>query len=1060
MPTTVELQVGLNIEIGGVPIALQANVDTGTEEYSFAGSVQSVVLPIGDFLSFVGMQFGVDVQLPPELDLKAELNYVAAQILYSKLSQGKTTTQLGGAAEFTLSVEGKDYIFDFYVDSILSSGATSTPFVVGASIRTKLAFADLPLVGSIPGFNELALTQIGFSYTNSKPTAGTPVQFEIPTVKAQDNPLYTRSQPDAREAKTYTIVSTKTPQNFTMSNDAFSLTVGLENTTTGATLANFALPLSLPTLPTPPANTLPTPAPYYPKTTSPPGSPVHWLTINKTFGPVNLQQIGLNYSAGEATFGFSASFTVGMFSLSLMGLTITFPMPLPGIPAGDTVGFNLAGLGVSFTSGPVLIGGAFLSVPGEHVTSYYGEVVVQIGMFGFKALGGYTPGYKSNPASFFVYANVDVPLGGIPPLFVTGLAGGFGINRSLVLPTLDELPTYILLPNNAPKEAPTPQGTIATVMPQLEKVFVDQPGEYWVAAGIQFTSFEMIQAFAVLTVAFGVDFQIALIGSCSMTLPTGDPYPIGYVEVDIMASFSSASGLMAIEGKLSPASYLFGSFCKLQGGFAFYIWFTGGMRGQFVVTLGGYNSAYTPPNYYPNVPRLGVNFGLAGLQVSGLAYFALTPSMMMAGIMMSASWSAGPIKAWFSAGFDFLISWSPFFYQADAYLSLGCSVNLGLFTLNVHAGADLVIWGPSFGGKATVDLDVVSFTIQFGSSAPTVQPVGWSQFRTNFLPQDTQAPQSKQNSPKMKQTTMLAAEPAAEQTVSNVIKASASAGLLTSGYTGTDGEVYDWILDPNAFAIVTNSTVPANNGEWTTAASVDELPNIVSSYNTGAVTSTPYLELPPGSKTFSETQVWNPTLNIPAMKLTNVQSYHTVTLRMRSDTDHSGQYSLVITTVAVAPVIMDSNAAMWGSNGDTPSLDAPDMVQDTLVGVTITPIPRVPDQTSAVPLLDLLFAKGFSTGFSYTSAQPDTRYTVTTTNTPASELTISVTGAATETLPNSNYVLNSLVNSWVTQQRAAILGDLIANKAGTYNASQVDLQVMGTQKALVDWPQVAVLGGN
>ncbi len=136
------------------------------------------------------------------------------------------------------------------------------------------------------------------------------------------------------------------------------------------------------------------------------------------------------------------------------------------------------------------------------------------------------------------------------------------------------------------------------------------------------------------------------------------------------------------------------------------------------------------------------------------------------------------------------------------------------------------------------------------------------------------------------------------------------------------------------------------------------------------------------------------------------------------------------------------------------------MVPRTLTGFTITPIRRVPDTTSAVPLLDLLFTKGFSTQFSYTSAQPDTSYTVTTTNDPASELTINITGAATETLPNSNYVLNSLVNTWVTQQRASILGDLIANGFDTYNANQVDLQVMGTQKALVDWPQVAVLGGN
>lgn len=1055
MPTTVELQVGLNILVGGVPVALQADVDTGTGTYTFAGSVQSAVLPIGEFLSYVGMQFGVDVQLPPELNLSAMLNYLAGQVLYTKPAQGNPTTQLGAAAEFTLSLKGSDYVFDFYVDSVLGSGQSSTPYVVGASIRTQLKFADLPLLGDIPGFRDLALTQIGFSYTNSKPTAGNPVNFQIPTVQAADNPLYTRSQPDAREAKTYTIVSTSVPQNYTMSSGGFSLTVGLVNTVTGATLANFALPLSLPAAP-PPTPALPAPAPFFPKTTSPPGSPVHWIDINKTFGPVDLQQIGLNYSGGEATFGFSAGFTVGLFSLYLQGLAITFPMPLPGSPAGDTVSFSLAGLGLSFTSGPVTIGGAFLSVPGKDVTSYYGQVIVQVGMFGFKALGGYTPGYKGNPASFFLYANLNAPLGGIPPLFVTGLAGGLGINRTLILPTLEELPTYILLPHNAPKQEATPAGTIAAVLPQMEKVFQDEPGQYWVAAGIQFTSFEMIQAFAVLTVAFGVDFQIALIGSASMTLPTGDPAPIGYIEIDIMASFSSSSGLMAVQGQLSPASYLFGPFCKLQGGFAFYIWFSGDNRGQFVATLGGYNSAYDPPKDYPKVPRLGINFGLGGLQITGQSYFALTPAMMMAGISMSAVWSAGPVKAWFDAGFDFLIAWAPFFYTADAYLSLGCSVDLGLFTLNVHAGADLVIWGPSFGGKATVDLDVVSFTIHFGSSAPAVQPVGWAQFKSNFLPADT----SKPRTPSPHAALAMEAAPAPEATtVSNIIKASVPSGLVSSDYVGTTGEVFDWIVDPNQFAIVTNSTVPANHGEWTLTSGVDDIPDTVSSYNpsTVDVTNGPYLLLPPGAITFSKTQVWNPTLNIPAMGKTNVDSYHTVTLKMRSDKDPLGTFSLIITTVAAEPMVMASSAAMWSENST--NVDAPEMIPGTLVGFTLTPIPRVPDQTSAVPLLDLLFAKGYSTHFSWTSAQPNTAYTLTILDTPADQLNIEVSGAATETLDNRGYVLNSLIQPWVSSQRNAILTDLAANGFSTYTADQVDPQIMATKKALVDWPHVALLGG-
>ncbi len=38
-----------------------------------------------------------------------------------------------------------------------------------------------------------------------------------------------------------------------------------------------------------------------------------------------------------------------------------------------------------------------------------------------------------------------------------------------------------------------------------------------------------------------------------MTFPTGDPYPIAYVEIDVIASFTPSTGLLAVR-LLSPAS--------------------------------------------------------------------------------------------------------------------------------------------------------------------------------------------------------------------------------------------------------------------------------------------------------------------------------------------------------------------------------------------------------------------------------------------------------------------------------------------------------------------------
>ena len=1043
MANDVALQIGLNMEIGSVPVSLKVATSQESDKtiYTFNGSVQDAVIPLGEFFSYVGQQFLVDVELPPEINLQAIINYVVGQVTYIKPTSGNSTTEMGIAAQFELVTGNNDrYIFNFYADTLIKSGSpeTGSPFVVGASIALNLDFANLPLVGKIPGFNDLTLTNVGFSYTND--TKDTP--FTIPTVNASDNPLYTREEPEAKSSKSYQITKSGNQQTFKLKNKGFALTAGFNKKSTGEVLDNWALPLSLnPT--TPPTENTP-PASYSPGKTSPPSGPVHWVDIDKTFGPVDLKKIGLNYSDGEATFGFTAGFTMGGFSMELDGLTITFPLPLPGTPAGNQVSFDLQGMALDYHKGNFEIGGAFMKVVQDNLTSYYGQAILKFSNFGFKALGGYT---DADPASFFLYMNINVPIGGPPYLFITGLAGGFGINNSLKLPTIDNLSGYLLLPNNAPPEQGTALATINNVLPQLQSIFVYQPGEYWVAAGVQFTSFEMIEAFALVVVSFGVDLQIGVLGSCAMTFPKGTPYPVAYVEIDMVASFTPSTGLLAVAGKLSPASFIYGGFCKLSGGFAFYIWFSGEHTGQFVVTIGGYHPAFNKPEYYPSVPRLGMAFGLGPFQVTGQAYFALTPAMMMAGISMSAVWDSGPIKAWLNAGIDFLLAWAPFHYEASAYVNIGCSVDLGLFTLNVHVGADLYVWGPEFGGKAHVDLDVVSFTIEFGAAQSLPAPVGWQSFKSNFLPQNSASAAST--------TITQAALQVKSESVTNIIKASVSKGLQSANVSGVD-----WIVDPNHFEITTNSTIPANNALWNLSNTTHAiLPNSINSYNPTDPDYSlfPYLSLPASTQTFDNSKVWNPTLSIGPMKQNDIQSYHQVSLKKQTG---AGTYENYITEVSVQPVLSGSGTALWAKNNTKKSANDPAMVKATLIGLLIKPVLRNPSSVNDVPLLQLIYSEGFSTGYNFQQAGVNPNYTVSSQINAEEELIITISGTHSDTLINQEYILSSLDDDWISSQRTILLADLTANGFSTYTADQVDVAAMATEKSLTDWPMVRMLGGN
>ena len=170
-----------------------------------------------------------------------------------------------------------------------------------------------------------------------------------------------------------------------------------------------------------------------------------------------------------------------------------------------------------------------------------------------------------------------------------------------------------------------------------------------------------------------------------------------------------------------------------------------------------------------------------------------------------------------------------------------------------------------------------------------------------------------------------AAEPPAP--VTNVIKATVEAGLISPGPAGVD-----WIVDPNHFRIRTDSTAPANHGVWATAEKTsDELPNIVANYRrvapapplleaageVGAAPPEMELLLDYQTKTFSAKKVWAPTLNIAPMEVKAVKSFHTIALR-KYDTK-SGGYTRYITGVAVTPQLRSSSTALWGSRSRSPS---------------------------------------------------------------------------------------------------------------------------------------------
>ncbi|MBE0688611.1 MAG: hypothetical protein IH587_00640, partial [Anaerolineae bacterium] len=421
-----------------------------------------------------------------------------------------------------------------------------------------------------------------------------------------------------------------------------------------------------------------------------------------------------------------------------------------GISIGRfVIGFELSGISIDYDREPVEIGGGFLKqtylVDGQPITEYDGNALIKTETFALAAIGSYAE--INGATSMFIYAVLDYPLGGPSFFFITGLAAGFGYNRRLVMPTIDAVDQFPLVAEamsaslgQSPPPPPAGQPALMATMEKMHTYIPPQIGENFLAVGIHFTSFGLIDSFVLLTVMFGTHVEIDILGISTVVVPKGaGDDALAVVQLALMARINPDDGFFSLQADLLPSSYIFSHKCHLTGGFAMFSWFDPSPHsGDFVLTLGGYHPEFNVPSHYPSVPRLGFNWQVSDqITISGHAYYALTSSALMAGGNLSAVWQDGSLSASFNAGADFLISWKPYFYKADFHISIEVSYTyhfFGTHHIDVGLGVDLNIWGPDFSGTARVHLWIVSFTVGFGSSTLTLQPILWSEFHASFLP--------------------------------------------------------------------------------------------------------------------------------------------------------------------------------------------------------------------------------------------------------------------------------------------------------------------------------------
>lgn len=458
-----------------------------------------------------------------------------------------------------------------------------------------------------------------------------------------------------------------------------------------------------------------------------------WIDINKSLGPLSVQRIGLAYQAPRVAVKIDASLQFSVLTLSLLGLGLSYPLDKFAdlkSPAKffSNLGFQLDGAAVSMQQGSLTISGGLLKVPrDDNALQLDGALVVRIGELSIVALASYAN--LAGTPSFFIFAALIQDLGGPAFFFVTGLAFGVGINRQLKMPDINEVQNFPLIRAVMDPDYLGPKMDLRAVSAKLNQYMAPMPGNFWIAAGVKFTSFRLIDSFALLSVSFGTQFQIALLGLSRILIPKPPLPAIIQAELALKVVFAPEMGVLSVEARLTENSYILTRDFKLRGGFAFYSWFAGDHAGDFVISLGGYHPRFLPPAHYPRPDLVQFYCKMGDVTIQGSCYFALCPVAIMAGGALSLVFQSGGIRAWFIAYANFLVQWKPLHYDIEIGISVGVALSLDIgiarINISVELGASVNLYGPPLGGEARISLYVVSFTVRFGESKQIPPPLLW-----------------------------------------------------------------------------------------------------------------------------------------------------------------------------------------------------------------------------------------------------------------------------------------------------------------------------------------------
>ncbi|MGW2154520.1 DUF6603 domain-containing protein [Nonomuraea sp. NPDC001699] len=460
-----------------------------------------------------------------------------------------------------------------------------------------------------------------------------------------------------------------------------------------------------------------------------------WVEVNTEVGPLRLRRLGVAFGGKRLRLMADASVKLGGLVFDAVGLGLAVELQ-----GSYKVEGTLDGLGLAWRADPVTIAGALVRMEDKSgLTRLYigGLVVIKTPQITFAAAGMYAE-LQSGATSVFVIgevAGLRIPVG---PVEITGVLGGFGYNSHLAIPDAPEqVATFPLVAGLADSGVISVADGPAKTLEKLGTLITPAQGEIWLAAGLEFTVFELVKANVVVGVAVAPDdLTVVVLGVARAQFPLKGT---AYVKatLGLRAIYRKSTGELSVRGALAPSeSYLIDPGCRLMGGFAVATWVEPSPHaGDFVITMGGYLPGYAVPEHYPKVDPIGFDWQVNdSLSINGGCYAAVTPRMLMVGGHLKVAFTSDLVEASLEAHVNALIQWDPFYFLVDIGISVRVVVHVAIVPdLNLHVS--LTVWGPPTGGTATLELPVVpDITIHFGADKPSKPSyLDWPAFHERTL---------------------------------------------------------------------------------------------------------------------------------------------------------------------------------------------------------------------------------------------------------------------------------------------------------------------------------------